>query len=223
MKKSLIIATTAVMAIGAGCAVSQKARDVKTRGFLKNYSQLEKGKEDQAHYVYINKNVNFKKYTKIYFKPIEVWKSKDSDLNEIKKADIQALVNYFTASITRELKGEYKFVDKPGPGVMTLRLALTDAKGSNVPMDIIGHIVPIGLGVSIIKKVATGAHSFVGKAGVEGELLDSESGKRLAAFVDERVGALNYTDMGRKWSDTQDSFDYWAKLLRKRLDEMKKR
>src|SRR5271156_1030425 len=48
-------------------------------GFLGDYSQLQKGNGAEANYICIDKSADWAKYTKVYIKPIELWKSNDPD------------------------------------------------------------------------------------------------------------------------------------------------
>jgi hypothetical protein len=62
----------------------------------------------------------------------------------------------------------------------------------------------------------------VGSATGEIELLDSSTGKRLAAAVDGR-GGTKYTgkfDKFGKLNDTKDACDYWAQRIETRLEEL---
>ena len=65
--------------------------------------------------------------------------------------------------------------------------------------------------------------SFVGKAGIEAEILDATSGTRLAAAVDRRAGKYSMKPEGAKWDDVEKAFRYWADRLRDRLRDLRKR
>jgi hypothetical protein len=106
---------------------------------------------------------------------------------------------------------------------MRLRVAITEARGSKVVMDTISSIIPVGMALGLVKKVATGTNLSVGKASVELEIQDSQTGERLVAAVDERAGR-KYTgkfDKFQKYHTVEDAFDFWAKKLKKRLKEFR--
>ena len=131
-------------------------------------------------------------------------------------------MGYLDAAVTEQMKSDYTFVAEPGPGVMRLRVAITEAKGSAVVLDTMSSVMPPAIILSGLKKVITGTAAAVGSARVEAELVDSLTGKRLVAGVDERAGK-KYTGKGdkwKKWQDAKDGYDYWAKRLKKRLDEL---
>jgi hypothetical protein len=196
-------------------------RTVKQSGFLGDYSQLHKGKEGQARLVYFNPAADFKRYTKILFDPITIYAAEKSALAKLPEEDLQACVNYLDAAVRDALSPEYTFVEAAGPDVLRLRIAITEIKGANVAMNTVSTIMPVGLALSSVKKVATGTHSGVGLTSIEMELKDSESGERLAAAVDGRSGKKISGKMDKfdKYAAVNDAFDYWAKRLEQRLSE----
>jgi hypothetical protein len=213
-----------VLMLLSSCAATSKSQTVTKSGFLENYGQLKVGKDDQAQLVYIDSTADFKTYTKILMDPIKVYTSdKESNLKKLSKEELQTLVNYLDATLRENLKKDYTFVDAPGPGVMRLRVAITDAEDSNVTLDTISSILPIGMALNMIQVGITGKSSFVGEAGIEAEILDSQTNKRLAAAVDRRVGS-KYTgqfDKFNEWHAVTDSYDYWAQKMRTRLADLR--
>jgi hypothetical protein len=229
MKKSVcnvikVFSGICVLMLLCSCAATSKSRTVTKSGFLGDYSQLKEGTGEQAQLIYIDSNADFKAYTKILMDPIKVYTSdQKSNLKELSKEELQTLVNYLDATLRANLKKDYSFVDAPGPGVMRLRVAITDAEDSNVTLDTISSILPIGMALNMIQVGITGKSSFVGEAGVEAEMQDSQSGKRLMAAVDRRVGS-KYTgqfDKFNEWHAITDSYDYWAQRLQTRLSELR--
>lgn len=204
------------------CASTHQVRSVETSGFLSDYSQLKEGTDEQALMVYIDSDVNFDTYDKIIIDPVRLMVSEDSDMGKISEEDRQTIANYFYAALNENLSKKYSIVTTPGPQTMKLRVALTDMAGSKVVLDTIGSILPIGMVVNMISKVATGNNVSVGSATAEMELLDSSTGKRLIAAVDGR-GGTKYTgkfDKFGKWNDTKDACDYWAQRIETRLEEL---
>ena len=71
---------TPVLAAGlllgvTACKTTRQVREDNQSGFLGDYSLLEKGEKGAANYGYIDKNANWAKYTKVWIKPLELWKS----------------------------------------------------------------------------------------------------------------------------------------------------
>ena len=219
----MVLPVAAVLATGlmTGCKSTYQARKAEPSGFLGDYSQFKEGQDAESLLVYINPKADFKSYNKIVLDPVRIYASKDSSLAKLPKEDLQRLVNYLDATLREHLKGDYTFVTTAGPGVMQLRMAITEAKGSKVFLDTFSTLMPIGLALSEVKNLATGSHTAVGSVGVECEALDSVSNTRLFAAVDARVGRkiTGRFDKFSKWRTPNDAFDYWAERLKTRLNE----
>lgn len=130
------------------------------------------------------------------------------------------LTDYYQTAMFKAVEGDLERVDKAGPGVMRVRVAITDLKPANPMANTMSSIVPVGIVVAGATKAVSDENLGTGQAGSEVELLDSVSGVRLAAAVDRRQGGKGM--FRGKWDDTKDAFDYWSQLFKKRLDEMRK-
>ena len=104
---------------------------------------------------------------------------------------------------------------------MRLRAALTEAKGARVAGNAVTKVVPQFRLLTSAGGLATDTAVFVGKAAVEGELTDAMTGRRLAAWVDERVGTKALRGGFKEWSDVKRASEYWAERLRERLAELR--
>lgn len=210
----------------AGCSTTYQTRGGATASpFLKNPSQLRAGQGNEAKLVYFNVKADFGKYKKVQLDPVVLVaaNAKSSAFSMMSKEDQVAVVNYVDAQLREKLGKDYTFVTAAGPDVMRLRVAVTEAKGATVVLDTISSVVPIGLALSTVKRVAAGTHSAVGKAGAEMELLDAVSGERLAAAVDERAGR-KFTlrlDKFKRYRTIEDAFDFWTTRLQQRLAELR--
>ena len=132
---------------------------------------------------------------------------------------MKELTDYYQNALISAVKDGYKVVDQPGPGVLRVRVAITDVKPSNPTANTISSIIPVGMVVSAATKATTGDNLGTGEASTEMEFLDSQSGERLASAVDRRQGGK--AAFRGKWEDTKKAFDYWAKRFRERLDEVR--
>jgi len=206
----------------SGCTSTYQQRSVKGSGFLSDYSQLKDRVGDTMMLSYIDPKVNFRAYNKIMLEPVRAYvANKDSSMAKLSKENQQKLLNYFDAALHENLKRDFALVNQPGPGVLRIRVALTEATGSNVALDTVSTILPIGLALSSVKAIATGEHLNVGTIGAECEGLDSMTNKRLFAAVDARVGrkiTMKF-DKFSKWHAAEDACDFWAEQLHERLLE----
>jgi hypothetical protein len=219
----IVLGIAAVTTLTA-CKTTRQGRSVENSGFLTDYSQLHEGEGDESKLIYIATNVAWTKYTKIYIEPVQLWKSEDtnSPLGELSAENQKMLVDTFYTALHDQLQKSYSIVDKPGPDTLVVRTAVTEAKKSGPVRNLVSTIMPIGLGLSILKAAAFGKGIGVGDVQVEMELLDGETNQRLAAAVDRRVGtkALR-TKFDGSWGDVRLGFDYWAERLEERLTELR--
>ncbi len=203
----------------AACATTQQARDVTPSGFLKNYSQLKEGEGDQALLAYRNPQAKWSSYSKIMIIPVKVYAAPEADINSDSNQERIALANYFTAALYSKLKERFTVVREPGPGVLKLRVALTDADQSEVLLDTISTVMPIGLALSTVKRIATGSDTGVGFAQAEMEILDSQTSTRLAAAVDKRFGTKALRAKFGSWNHAEEAMDHWAGQIATKLNE----
>jgi hypothetical protein len=202
-----------------GCAITQQSRDVETSGFLGDYAELKAGQGDEALLVYFNPTARWSQYDKILIDSVTLWR--DAETDDLPAEEAQMLTDHLYAALHKELSRDYEIVEAPGPGVLRLRAALTEAKGAKVVMNTVTSVIPQLRLLSTLGGMATGTAALVGKAGVEAELTDSLSGERLAAAVDARQGTKAIRAGVGKWSDLEQAFDHWAERFRLRLAELR--
>jgi len=220
-----------VLAVGllAGLTACRTTHEMRGKpeesGFLKDYSQLQEGTNGQVKLVYIDPTVNWAKYTKIYIEPVELWKSDDpeSPLGKLDKEDQQHLIDYFYTTMSNTLSKNFELVDKAGPNTLVIHAAITEAKKCRPVINFVSSVMPIGMGISLVKRVIFGSGSGVGICQGEMEILDGVTGQRLAAAVDRRAGTKAIrTKFDGTFGDVRLSMDYWAEHLDERLMELQK-
>jgi hypothetical protein len=194
-------------------------------GFLGNdYSLLTppaEGSNQKAMLRYVNPNVNWGSYNKIMIAPVTYWAADDS---KVSAADQQALCNYMYTVLVKDLGKNFGIVDQPGPGVIKLSAALTDATSAVPVLRSVSVVVPQARALSVIKMAATGTYAFVGSAQGALKLNDSVSGQLLAAAVDKRVGGASIKNVTVfQWGDAENAMDYWAQRISDRLLEVQGR
>jgi hypothetical protein len=209
---------SAIMIMGlAACSVTEQAKPdtVQQTGFLKNVSQLQPGAKDQAVLVYIDPNARWSQYTKVMIEPVTFWGDASSNVSA---QDQQQLCSYYYNKLNEDLSKKFQIVDRPGPGVMTVRVALTDPTAATPVMRSISVVIPQARLLNSVANLATGSYAFVGSAQSEGEVLDSLTGERLAAAIDKRSGGLSIKNAGVwEWGDAEHAMDYWAQRTADRL------
>ena len=154
-------------------------------GFLgPDASKLAPGPEGGAALVWVNPNAQWATYTKIQLMPVEFWAAADS---KVSTADQATLTEYFYNQLQTNLSKSFTLVDQPGPGVMTLRVALMDATTAVPGLRTISVIVPQARVLNLAQSMATDSYAFVGSAEAEMKITDSVTGQLLVEAVDQRL------------------------------------
>ncbi len=197
---SLGLALASAFTLLGGCAPTQQATHVKLSGFLGDYSKLREGGKGNPLLFYWNPQTDFRLYDKVRIVPVTIWRGEDSSLDNVPPQELRHLATLLEAKIIEAVKAEgLRVVHEPGPGVMRIRAALTEARQADVVLDRIS--------------------SRVGKASIEGEITDSKTGEVLAAMVDRRAGARTLQGTRTSWSHVKQAIQYWSDRLRQRLCE----
>jgi hypothetical protein len=214
VRRSWRIVVSLALLASAACAAKQSGT-AKPSGFLRDYAQLAKGKEGEAQLLYVNPHADFRKYTKILIEPVTIWD--DAQTATIPRDEAQLLADDLDDALRFALRRDFALVDRAGPDVLRLRAAITEAEGSWHVEDRVASHYDRELRATMPSEPSSETRDFVGRAGVEGEVLDSVTGERLLAAVDRRAGAHTLQFKKNSWQDVKDAFAYWAERLRVRL------
>jgi hypothetical protein len=189
-------------------------------GFLgPDAAKLAPGPEGGAALAWVNPAAQWSSYTKIQLMPVEFWAAADS---KVSTADQQVLTEYFYNALQTNLSKSFTLVDQPGPGVLTLRVALMDATTAVPGLRTISVVVPQARVLNLAQSLATDSYAFVGSAEAEMKATDSVSGALLAEAVDQRAGGMGLKGAASfQWGDAQNAMDYWAERIPQRLTQLK--
>jgi hypothetical protein len=104
--------------------------------------------------------------------------------------------------------------------VVRMRFAITELKPSKPgagAVTTVTMLTPIGLGVNLAKKGATG--TWTGEGATAGELMafDSMTNTVIAVARDERTAG--FTGRCTKWGSAEEAFKFWADRLRTFMDQ----
>jgi len=221
----LLIGLVCVGALAA-CAHSEQAGGygkAEPSGFLNDYTKLHPAKDDaEASLVYFMPDrAKFTSYTKVWLDPVQVWRGEKSDAKDLDKEDAKHVSHYLWSRLEEEIGKDYIMTQHTGPDVMRIRVGVTEA-GKGVPvLDNITAAYPAALLLSKGKKYLGGTESFVGKASIEIEVTDSQSGDLIAEAVDRRGGGKYAWKPLRRWEDFEAASTYWAKKFRWRACTMR--
>lgn len=214
IKTVLALTILFLLAVTMGCATQKTARS----GFLENYPAFQPGPKGGVDSVYLKKDVDFTSYDKVMMDHVVFYFSKNSKYKGIHADEMKELADTFHKAFAEALADVYPLVDKPGPGVLRIRTAITDLVPSKPGLSGVTTVVPIGLAIDLVKSGAGGGHTGVGQASLEVEFLDSMTNERIAAALDTRPG--DKLEGLTKWGAAKGAFEFWAKRLRICLDQI---
>jgi hypothetical protein len=189
--------------------------------FGQDASLLQPGTGNQAAMVYINPNAQWSQYNKILLQQVEFW---DDANTKVSAADQQMLGEYFYNKLKEDLSKYFTLVDRPGPGVLVLRVAIVNATTATPGLRTVSVVVPQARILNGIQSLATGSYAFVGSAEAEMKATDATTGQMLAGAIDKRAGGMAISQAAQwQWGDAKSAMDYWAQKITTRLLELQGR
>ncbi len=199
----LMVVAVGLMLIQCGCDSGGPAKT----GFLSDYSRLQAVSDDS--YRYVDKRA-VDKYPSFIVDEVKVHFFAGASAIEAKsegkitEQELKDLTNYFHSAIVKAILGSgRKVVRRAGPGVARLRVALTDIKETGML-----NVLPF----------ASLAGTGVGGAAMEAEVVDSRTGKQIAAVVESRKGSrVPFSNLG-DWGTAKGVMDHWANRLKEKLE-----
>jgi len=187
-------------------------------GFLGDYSQLKPNaalEGEALSYVNPDRMKSLKRYVAMIVNPVEVYVASSADESMIPDRAAEVVANYFHHALVGAVSDAFPVVDSPGPLVLRLRAAI-------VGVDLGGEVAPLNAPAATERPLERAV--VLEKVGVEMELVDSETGERIAAAVDgtnlgegAEVGSENFSRVER-FQDAKEALDEWAQRLREFLD-----
>jgi hypothetical protein len=200
----------------SACSTTQKAQVTQSSGFLgADSAKLSAGGKEQAGLRYINPAAQWSQYKKVLIDPVTFW---GADSTKVSATDQQTLVNYFSQQLKEQLGKKFQLVDQPGPGVLKLAVALTDAEAATPGMRSISMVIPQAHMVSNLKYLATGTFPFVGAAQASMRITDAVTGETLAMAEDKQLGGGSMAaGFQWKWGDAENAINDWSKRTAEKL------
>lgn len=219
-------------------------------GFLSDYARLKPTKWGEGIECWKEANLNVKNYNKVLISRIVVSiappKSQDGSNvanPTIDPTDLKMLTDYFHDDLVKSLKPIMQVVDRPGPGVAVLRVALTDLVPTTVAESVAGTLIPYAFVVEASSGAATGRPAgstpYLGQTAMELQFRDGATGAVLAECRDAEIGRKYAADMNsgvmgaaqtwangylnsfQSWSYAKDAFDKWSALIALRITQLR--
>jgi hypothetical protein len=234
---------TASSVLGGGGEVTASEKNRMTRsGFLSDYARLRPAPGGDGAECWRAANLDLKRYDRVMIARMTVM-LKPGERQGIDPTDLKALTDYFHAALVAALKPQFGVVDRSGPGVLVMRIALTDLVPTGVTESLGGTFIPYAFVAEAGSGAATGRPAgstpYLGETGMEmqfrdgasgailGECRDTEIGRKYAADLNAgAVGAAQawasgYLDSFQSWAYAKNAFDKWSQLTATRLAELR--
>jgi hypothetical protein len=234
-----------VMGSGTSVTATDSARLTKS-GFLSDYARLKPNPAVDGIECWRDTSVDARQFHKVMVSNIMVSiasSSKDETPAPIDPSDLKVLTDYFHGSLSGALQQQMQLADKAGPGVVVIRIALTDLIPTSVLRSSAGTLTPYGFVVEAGSGVASGRPAgstpYLGETGVEMQFLDGGTAKVIAECRDTQIGrkyaadvnassvgaaqtwASGYLNSFQSWSYAKNAFDKWSLLIAKRFAELR--
>ncbi len=228
---------SSIMGSGTGVTASDPTRLTQS-GFLSDYGRLRTVSWAEGIQCWRDPGLDAKKYDKVLIGRMTV-KLKPGQEAGIDPTDLKMLTDYFYQSLVKALEPQMKVVDKPGSGVLVMRIALTNLVPTSVARSVTGTVVPYAFVAEAGSGVATGRPAgstpYLGETSMEMQLRDGGSGKVVAECRDTEIGrkyaaeldsdaagaaqtwASGYLNSFQAWSYAKNAFDKWSALTAERL------
>ena len=217
MKKIFVLFMGMIFLVSCAATAPSKAT------FLGEYSKnLMPGPKDGVKERWLKPGINPAKYNKVILEHVVFFFADDSPYKGIDTSELNQLAEQFDLAIVNALKGIYPIVTEPGPDVVRIRIAITDLKQSTPALGVVSTaamVTPIGLGVNVVKRGATGSWSGSGATSAEFLAFDSMTGQVIVAARDKR--GAGFTERYTKWGSAEEAFKFWAERIAKSLDAAK--
>jgi len=235
----------AVLGSGTGVTASDKSRMTES-GFLSNYGRLKPTPWGEGMECWSEPDLNPKQYDKVLISRIVVSLAPPNGEEAgatIDPNDLKTLTDYFHGSLVKALKPQMRIVDKAGPGVVVMRIALTNLVPTSVARSAAGSLIPYAFVAEAGSGVATGRPAgstpYMGEAGMEMQFRDGKSAAILAECRDAEVGrkyafdddagatdvaktwASGYVNSFQAWAYARNAFDKWSLLVARRFAELR--
>jgi len=228
---------------GTSITASDKTRMTKS-GFLSDYGRLKTAPWGDGIECWRDANLDARKFDKIMISRILVSIKPAADKEQtIDPSDLKTLTDYFHSSLDKALKSKMKVVDATGPGVLVLRIALTDLVPTGVGESVAGTLIPYAFvaeaGAGAASGRPAGSTPYMGQTAMEmqfrdgvtgavlGECRDAEIGRKYAADTDSGAGgaaqtwAGGYLNSFQSWSYAKNAFDKWSLQLAQRVTALR--
>jgi len=219
-RKKIYIALTAALLLSASMEILAENSD-----FLSDYSKLKPlAGSDTLMYTAPNAYTDFKNYKAVMIDQPELVIANDSKYKGIKPDDAKAVADALRAQMSETVtkNGRLFVVDKPGPGVLYVRIAASNVHLKKKSRGLLGY-TPAGF---VVGSAVSAGQEMEQKVvlqdmNLEIEVQDSQTQKVLAAVID-KIDPGKKAKAGESWQQEHSVMAYWSTRFHCRLENSQK-
>jgi hypothetical protein len=211
-------------------------------GFLTHPDRLQPVPGDSGAFRWIESDARLAQYHQILLERIQVQLASDADYKAVDPTELKALVDYFHQAIVNALGDAYPVVNRPGPGVLRVKITIVDLVPTKPEMSVVALVVPYATVADVASGTAAGgpvgSAPYLGRTGIAVQFIDSQTNRVIAEYADTQVGRKYVVDTSKgvgsaittgfsdyakaysTWAYARQAFDGWAQQFRARLDQV---
>lgn len=215
MIKPRLLATAFLLGsvLVAGCT-STTTKTSEYSGFLSDYSNLTPAKSASGEDVLRWQDPSFKlsNYGEIVFQPPQFYPAPLPN-ERVNEATLQKVLDYIKTQVGGALRYRLTEAQKPGPGKLTLRGAVTGVSAADQGLKPY-EVVPFAM-VAAAAQSATGHRTQYATMFVEAEIIDADTGKPVVKTVRKVMGkTVNNAQQNITFEDLKVAIDNLAQDIR---------
>lgn len=204
------MAATALALALVGCASTGQQGSEKYSGYLGDYSRMSPVTDSAGNEFEraLSPHFNPKSYNALLLEPVRFYPEPEPT-EQVSQDSLNAIRSYLQQSMHAKLSKSVPVVDKPGPGVLRVSVAITSVSSEKVGLKPY-QFVPIALVATTAKRAVMGTPQEA-KIFVEAALSDSVTGQRMVSSV--RSGT------GKSYTPSSESGPLTAESLKPLMDQ----
>jgi hypothetical protein len=217
-QRSLVSALLLVVvaALLSACSTQQKIdpEEQPYSGYLKHYDRL-KSLDGETAMRWVSGDL--KQYKKVYVEPVELFPNFDAT-NDAQKEVATKVADYLNNGFRQGLKERGMLADKPGPGVLVIKPAITGIVSEMKDLKPRQFVLPVAVARTLIK-TATDRLDYIAALYLEIQLIDGGTGKLEGEVLRKGIDKQSDNDEITK-EDVKAVLDDWLEFYNNGLDVM---
>ncbi|MCP4115215.1 MAG: DUF3313 domain-containing protein [Desulfobacteraceae bacterium] len=207
--KRWLILMAGLLVVATGCS----KKNVSYSEFIGKYDY----KPKNGGFSYVKPVADFSSYNKVMMDYLVLFMDEDTEYRGIQADELNEVAHAFHQAVIDEFPSSISLVEKPGPGVLRVRPALTGVTFSKPEPNSITSVYSRNRYPSV-RKIPGNPHLSLEDASLEYEFLDSLTRERLAVAVEPcpEVDAKGRVRM----EVLNGTFQACAKSLRQKLENL---